>query len=355
MAYRALGLRKAFSFRVCAVAHQGQNALFPDLGKTLQVNGVTKYRGVIHFKISCVDNNARRRINSQRSCILYAVICLDEFDTKTPQIDRLSEFDHLSSGGAEHIMLLQLMLNQPDCQLGRVDRDIDFPQDIRQSSDMILMSVCNNKPFYLVNVLLQICDVRDNQINSQHVVIRESQAAVHHNNTVFIFKGSNVHADLFEAAQRDNLELTRLIRFQYSVNLHTSSDLCLFFLQTERRAGGQSGFSRFFRILYQYRILQHLLENTGHCMEFCVILYGNKIRFLIAVFGQVFQNAGICLFSVRISHQEVVHSSYPGFLFYKKFFRSAVFCCKAYFFSFHVRSSGIISGRFPKNPNTPAG
>ena len=43
----------------------------------------------------------------------------------------------------------------------------DFP------CDMILMSVCDKESFYSLNIILQICDIRDYKINSQHIIFWE--------------------------------------------------------------------------------------------------------------------------------------------------------------------------------------
>ncbi len=65
---------------------------------------------------------------------------------------------------------------------------------------MVLMAVGDHKPFDLVQILFQVSDVRDYQINAQHIVRREGQAAVYYDNAVVIFKSGNVHADLFQTA-----------------------------------------------------------------------------------------------------------------------------------------------------------
>ena len=69
---------------------------------------------------------------------------------------------------------------------------------------MVLMSVGDHESFQFGRVILQICHVRDHQVDAQHVILRECQSTVHDHDTVFIFKGSNVHADLLKAAQRDD-------------------------------------------------------------------------------------------------------------------------------------------------------
>ena len=62
------------------------------------------------------------------------------------------------------------------------------------------MTVCDKKSLDFVNVVLQIGDIRDDQIDSVHVILRKRQTAVHNNNTVLIFKGSNVHTNLLQSS-----------------------------------------------------------------------------------------------------------------------------------------------------------
>ena len=70
---------------------------------------------------------------------------------------------------------------------------------------MVLMSVGNAESLNLVGVLQQIGHIGDNQIHSQHVILREGEATVHQHNAVLAFKGRNVHSDLFQSSQRYNL------------------------------------------------------------------------------------------------------------------------------------------------------
>ena len=63
---------------------------------------------------------------------------------------------------------------------------------------MILVPMGDHKSFYLAPVVLQICDVRDHQVDAQHVILRERQSAVHHHDVIFVFKGRDVHPDLFQ-------------------------------------------------------------------------------------------------------------------------------------------------------------
>ena len=79
---------------------------------------------------------------------------------------------------------------------------------------MILMSVGDHKTLHFFIIVFQIGNIRDDQVDSQHIVLRERQTAVHHNNTVFVFEGSNVHSDLFQSAQRNDFQFSTVTFFQ---------------------------------------------------------------------------------------------------------------------------------------------
>ena len=92
------------------------------------------------------------------------------------------------------------MLNESHSQFRSVNRHVDLLQNIGKRADMILMAVGDHKALYLVNILLQIRHIRNHQVDSQHIISRESKAAVYHDNGILILKGGNIHADLFQSA-----------------------------------------------------------------------------------------------------------------------------------------------------------
>ena len=72
---------------------------------------------------------------------------------------------------------------------------------------MVLVAVRNHKALDLAPVLLQIADVRNHAVNAEHILAREGNAAVHDNNRVVALEGRDIHADLLEAAERNDLDL----------------------------------------------------------------------------------------------------------------------------------------------------
>ena len=65
MSHCALGHGKSRSLRIGTLTHQCKNALLTNLRKTLQIDGISEYRCIIDFKVSCVYHNSHRRVNGQ--------------------------------------------------------------------------------------------------------------------------------------------------------------------------------------------------------------------------------------------------------------------------------------------------
>ena len=71
---------------------------------------------------------------------------------------------------------------------------------------MVLVPVCNHESLYLIRMLLQISNIRNHQVDAQHLIFRNRQATIYHNNTVLILEGSNIKPNLLQAPQRNHLQ-----------------------------------------------------------------------------------------------------------------------------------------------------
>ena len=105
LADRLLRHGKSRALSVCTVAHQRQHTFSSDLTETLQIDGISEYRCVIHLEVSGVHNNACRGVDGKRRRILNTVVRLDEFHTEAAEIDMLSVFYDLALYLGEHIVL----------------------------------------------------------------------------------------------------------------------------------------------------------------------------------------------------------------------------------------------------------
>ena len=178
---RLLRCRISGPLRIGGITHQSQNALSSDLGKPLKVNRVSKDRCKVHLEIARMHDRSGRAVNGERHGILDRVVRADNLYAKLLQLD------------------------QAHCQLCRVDRHIELPEDVGQRSDVILMSVRKDKAFHLLRVFQQVSNVRNHQIDPVHIVLRKCKAAVYHHDRIFIFERGNIHTDGLKSAQRYDL------------------------------------------------------------------------------------------------------------------------------------------------------
>ena len=79
---------------------------------------------------------------------------------------------------------------------------------------MVLMTMRDNKSFYFLNIVFQVCHIWNNKVNSKHTVLRECQSAIHNNNTVFVLESSNVHSDLLESPEWNDTHTSNILFFQ---------------------------------------------------------------------------------------------------------------------------------------------
>ena len=75
-------------------------------------------------------------------------------------------------------------------------------EDIRQSADMVLVSVSKNNAFELLFVFEQITHVGDDQVDTQKIRARKHETAIDGNRCTATLKEHHVKAKLSKAAQR---------------------------------------------------------------------------------------------------------------------------------------------------------
>ena len=201
-----LGLRVPEKLRVRGVAHQRKDALRAVMGKAGNIDGFTVKRRIIHFEIACMDQRADRRNDRKRDRPRNGVAGLDEFHSKAAKLHfvpgcnatQIRVFD---------LCLIQLMLDERHRKPRAEHRRLKFLERIRNGADVVLMAMGDEDAADLLRVFFQIRHVRDHKVDAGHVVIRENQPAVHHDNILAVFDHGHIFADFTHAAKRDDLQL----------------------------------------------------------------------------------------------------------------------------------------------------
>ena len=110
------------------------------------------------------------------------------------------------------LVLLDLVAEQAAGQGAGVDRHArELGQDVRQRADVVLVGVGDEERPDLGAVLLEVGDVGDDEVDAEHLLVGEHEAAVDDDDVVAVLEDVHVLADLPHPAERDDAE--RLVGF----------------------------------------------------------------------------------------------------------------------------------------------
>ena len=109
----------------------------------------------------------------------------------------------------QQVVLFQLQLDDRGGERRGIDRNIDLLENIRDRSDMVLMTVRDDHAANAIAVGLQIGNVGDNHIHAIEILIRETHAAVDEKNILTILVDSQVLSDLTQTAKRYDFQFIR--------------------------------------------------------------------------------------------------------------------------------------------------
>ncbi len=126
----------------------------------------------------------------------------DEFHLEIPQCHRVAVLHDMARHCVHHIVLGQLALNEAHGKPRRVNRHVDLLQYIRDRADVVLVSVGDDESLHLLQVFFQECRVRQHQVDAKHVVLRERQTAVDHDDRITVLECGHIHTDLLKPPKR---------------------------------------------------------------------------------------------------------------------------------------------------------
>ena len=114
-------------------------------------------------------------------------------------------------GGVTKPVLLELRAHQADRQRAAVDhrRHSDLAQDVGQRPDVILVPMGEDDRLDVVGVIAEIGEVRQHQVDSQHLGGREHQPGVDHDDPPVLLDDGHVLADLAQPPERQDAKWSR--------------------------------------------------------------------------------------------------------------------------------------------------
>ena len=150
----ALRHRRSRLLCIRRIGHHRQDPFLTELSEALQIDRVTEDRGIVDLEVTGVNDGAGRCEDRERGCILDGVIRLDELHLDIAEIDGITEGLYVQLHHTVESALTKLPLDECERQTCSIHRHIDLLQNIRQRTDVVLMSVGDDEALDLRHVAL---------------------------------------------------------------------------------------------------------------------------------------------------------------------------------------------------------
>ena len=125
------------------------------------------------------------------------------FDVEASERPGVARPDGVQFGGLDEPVLAQLVAQEPESQRGAVDGYRESRQHIRERTDVVLVAVGEHDAADIADALLQPRDVRDHEVDAEHLLLREHEPGVDDHDVVAAAEREHVAADLSEPPERD--------------------------------------------------------------------------------------------------------------------------------------------------------
>ncbi len=129
-----------------------------------------------------------------------------------PTVTRSRGLTRDEPGPPGGVALLELVLDEGQRQRGAVDRAVEERQHVRHGADVILVAVRQHQRGDAV--LLQLPQVRNDQVDAEQLRLGEHHARIDEDGRVAAGDDHHVHAELAEPAERDDLERRHAGRYR---------------------------------------------------------------------------------------------------------------------------------------------
>ena len=104
--------------------------------------------------------------------------------------------------GRLEMMLLALGVHESQGQLGSDQGDVRTQlEQVGHTTNMVLMPVGQNQGIHLVQLVLDVAEVRQNQVHTRLLLLGEEHAAVNQQNVAVVLDHIHVAADFAQATQ----------------------------------------------------------------------------------------------------------------------------------------------------------
>ena len=187
------------------------DALGAELGEDREVGQLAVDRGVVELEVAGVDDRPDRGLERDAHRVGDRVADPERHDVERADVDLVAGLEGEDRVVVE-LVLLDLVAEEAAGERAGIDRHArELGQDEGQRADVVLVGVGDEERPDLVAVLLEIADVGDDEVDAEHLLVGEHEAAVDDDDVVAVLEHVHVLADLPHPAERDDAE--RLVEY----------------------------------------------------------------------------------------------------------------------------------------------
>ena len=151
-------------------------------------------RRQVDFEVACVDDSADRRAEIEGTGIGNRMIRMDEADFHTANLDFIAVM-HFVECIIRNVVFFQFPFDEAAYEFRCVYGHIYFIEQVSQAANMVFVTVRDDDGPYFVPVFNQVTHVRDDEVDAEHVVIREGQAGVDDDDVISVLDDRHILAD----------------------------------------------------------------------------------------------------------------------------------------------------------------
>ena len=196
-----LGLDEAGHLGVGGIHHQQVHALFADLAEFDKVSDAVVKRQLVELDVARVDQRAGRSLDVDGQGVRDGVGDVDEFKVERAHLELVAAGDlHL---GGVLVVFLALGVHEREGQLGADQRDVRAQlEQVGHAADVVLVAVGQHEGVHLVETVLDVAEIRQDEIHARLLLLGEEHAAVDEQQVTVVFDHVHVAADFAQAAER---------------------------------------------------------------------------------------------------------------------------------------------------------
>ena len=179
---------------------------WPRRARIGEVGQLAVDRGVVELEVAGVDDRPDRRAQGDAHRVRDGVADPERHDVERADVELVARIERDQRVVVE-LVLLDLVAEQAAGQGRGVDRHArELGEDVRQPADVVLVGVGDQERLDLGAALLEVGDVGDDEVDAEHLLVREHQPAVDDHDLVAVLEDVHVLADLAHPAERDDAE-----------------------------------------------------------------------------------------------------------------------------------------------------